>query len=47
MKKAINIDPILVNQMYHVDHLQMAKKTKSYPVIYHSRKRYAESEEEE
>ncbi len=47
MKKMKSLNPVIGNEMSLVNHFQGVKRTISYPVVYHSRKRYAASEEEE
>lgn len=47
MKSVKSLNPVTCDQAPPVHYLPEVKRTKSYPVIFHSRKRYAESEEEE
>ena len=47
MKKVKSLNSVIGDQNPLVHQLQRVTGIKSYPVIYHSRKRYTESEEEE
>lgn len=47
MIKVIILNPVIADPMSPGHYLQRGKRTKNYPVVFHSRKRYSESEEEE